>query len=801
MLKFITSFTIVSFLFSFGAGAQTKPTTWEGMLHEGRHAEAYSLARQQLQSPKADFLLGALALQVQNNDEAIAYLTSALGAQRDLSDYSYLLRGQAYLAKGEWQKALDDFKKAEVDAHIKFVAETSRFFQAEAHSALKQWKKAEPLYQKSLKKLQRTRYYPSAVWGYLVSQQKNNKGNKVCRQAKELYLKYPSFEKVEDWGIFLGENTVNGKKLGCLVTFGEQKLRVQRTLWAGLEEKAGAEIQALAKRAPASMKYAVDELRVSYLLHEGHVDEAQKLLAEYAKAKANDYDFLMLVGKVYSRSNNPQKGIESYYRAYQVSTRAAQAAPALFQSGFLSYYVGDYEGAIAKFKEFSQKYASHRMNVDSIWYVAWLQYLQKNYSEAEKSFLNIAAAKKAKPRQWHEHKEDKINYWTAMSLLRQGKKDQALERFNEMTHDESVGYYSVAAYQRANQITQKRVAASVAPKILLHENWWLPEAVAGAVKKDTEEDNLLTSEDPFEKKVDAILISESRAEDHLSEELVISHIPQTLAQDVKSVYFNNLERSMNRALALTRVGLDDLAYREVLDTEGYKLTNEQKQWLLNAHQSVNSFNRSVVLASYFYADQQAKLGLHHGKDYWTYSYPRAYDRVVEKFSRQFQTPRELIWSIMRAETIYRPDAISPVGARGLMQIMPRTGRKIASLGGEDVEVEDLLKPPVSIKYGSQYLQRLSKKFRGSVPLVAAAYNGGPHRVQAWMNYFGGLEMDEFIEHIPFMETRNYVKKVSKYYAIYNLIYNKKTDAMGVLAQPIGFKFEGSVPTMETWERL
>ena len=157
---------------------------------------------------------------------------------------------------------------------------------------------------------------------------------------------------------------------------------------------------------------------------------------------------------------------------------------------------------------------------------------------------------------------------------------------------------------------------------------------------------------------------------------------------------------------------------------------------------------------------------------------------------------------MRAETIFRADAISPVGARGLMQVMPRTGRKLASLMGEELHgAEELLEPEVSIRFGSFYLQRLLKKFKGNVSLAAAAYNGGPHRVQAWMHYFGDSDLDEFIEHIPYLATRDYVKKVTKYYAVYNLLYKKKTNAADFLVKPIGFKIDGTIPTMETWERL
>jgi len=799
-LKLYKTLSCLFILFLFSQAANAQNHSWEDSLHEGHHRDAYTSAKTQLHGPKADFYLGVLALQNNSNDEAVVYFSSALANSHDLADYIYLFRGQAHLAAGTPDKALEDFKKTQSTTHLKFLADVAQFEEAEAYLALKQWKKAEPLYQKTVKRLTHTKYHPAALWGYLFAQVKNNKANKVCRQAKELYLKYPSFPTVADWGIFLNDNAVSGKKLGCVVTFAEQKLRVQRMLWAGLEDKALGEIQALQKKASAAQKYNVDELMVSYLLSTGHVDEAQKLLENYAKAKDGDYDFQMLVGKVNSRSSTPQKGVDAYYHAYQIAKHAKDSAPALFQSGFLSYSVADYPGAEKKFKEYSEKFPTTRANSDALWYSAWLRYLQKDYAGAEKSFTAILDAKKAKPRLWSEHKEDKITYWIAMSELRQDKKDQALELFSEMTHDESVGYYSVAAFQRYRQITGHELASNA--KTFVSENWWLPEAVAGAVKKDNEDENLTPAEDPFVAKVDTILEFEGQADEALNDEVIIQHIPaNNLAKDVQSVYFNNLEKTMQRALALSRVGLDDFAYREVLDTEGNKLTNEQKTWLLKAHQSVNSYNRSVVLASYFYSEEFAKLGLIHGADYWNYSYPKAYEKIVMKYAKQLRTPPELIWSIMRAETIYRPDAISPVGARGLMQVMPRTSRKIASMSGESVEVEDLLQPPVSIKYGSTYLQRLLKKFKGSIPLTAAAYNGGPHRVQAWMSYFGGLDMDEFIEHIPYQETRNYVKKVTKYYAIYNLLYNQKTDAMEALAKPIGFKIAGSVPTMETWERL
>jgi soluble lytic murein transglycosylase len=195
------------------------------------------------------------------------------------------------------------------------------------------------------------------------------------------------------------------------------------------------------------------------------------------------------------------------------------------------------------------------------------------------------------------------------------------------------------------------------------------------------------------------------------------------------------------------------------------------------------------------------LGLHLGASLWQFVYPRAYENDVLKSGKEFGVPPEFVWSIMKAETNFRPDALSPVGARGLMQVMTHTGRKVASMIGKTIEGPDLFEPSVGVEIGTRYLQRNLKKFKGKIPLAAAAYNGGPHRVHLWLQQFGQLDMDEFIEHIPFVETRNYVKKVTQYYTLYNLLYNKNANASSWLAESVNVPLEGTPPTRETWEEI
>jgi soluble lytic murein transglycosylase len=86
-----------------------------------------------------------------------------------------------------------------------------------------------------------------------------------------------------------------------------------------------------------------------------------------------------------------------------------------------------------------------------------------------------------------------------------------------------------------------------------------------------------------------------------------------------------------------------------------------------------------------------------------------------------------------------------------------------------------------------------------VALVAASYNAGPHRVQGWIKEFGQLDMDEFIEHIPYMETRNYVKKVIRNFFVYQTLYEKKANQHLGLADKLVVKYSGPKPSSENWD--
>lgn len=129
------------------------------------------------------------------------------------------------------------------------------------------------------------------------------------------------------------------------------------------------------------------------------------------------------------------------------------------------------------------------------------------------------------------------------------------------------------------------------------------------------------------------------------------------------------------------------------------------------------------------------------------------------------TDQALALALMRQESLFNRTAMSPVGARGLMQLMPATAQKEARAAGMPFSVDRLTADPnYNVRLGTQHMVRLVNSYGGAYPLVLAAYNAGPGNVQKWLESYGDprrgeIDMLDWIESIPFRETRNYVQRV------------------------------------------
>jgi soluble lytic murein transglycosylase len=132
----------------------------------------------------------------------------------------------------------------------------------------------------------------------------------------------------------------------------------------------------------------------------------------------------------------------------------------------------------------------------------------------------------------------------------------------------------------------------------------------------------------------------------------------------------------------------------------------------------------------------------------------------------------LIHAITRQESEFDPQAVSPVGARGLMQVMPSTAKLVASRLGAPYDRSRLTADPAyNVNLGSAYLGEMIDTFDGSYVMAIAAYNAGPGRPREWMTNWGDprtgeIDVVDWIELIPFEETRNYVMRVMENLQVY-----------------------------------
>jgi len=150
-------------------------------------------------------------------------------------------------------------------------------------------------------------------------------------------------------------------------------------------------------------------------------------------------------------------------------------------------------------------------------------------------------------------------------------------------------------------------------------------------------------------------------------------------------------------------------------------------------------------------------------------FPLAYRDLYTRYTGDKQISPSYAMAISRQESAWNPTARSPVGASGLMQIMPATAThtvKMFSIPGYS-NSSQLFDPETNIKIGTSYLQYVYQQFGDNRIFASAAYNAGPGRVRSWLNNSGGkLDAVAFIESIPFSETRGYVKNVLAYDAYY-----------------------------------
>jgi tetratricopeptide (TPR) repeat protein len=229
-------------------------------------------------------------------------------------------------------------------------------------------------------------------------------------------------------------------------------------------------------------------------------------------------------------------------------------------------------------------------------------------------------------------------------------------------------------------------------------------------------------------------------------------------------------KRISRAEKLISIGFLEMGMKELSMIPKEKNNQEFLYYLAHLYKKAGGYQRAISLS------WGISRNSHHDSISPSLAeilFPKPYvEKAIQESSRYKLSPY-LVMGLMRQESAFNKRVVSSANAVGLMQLLPTTATRVArSMRTEIPEYNDLKKPAVNIQLGVKYLSGLLSDFDDNIIFALASYNAGPSKVRKWMNIRSSLKPLEFMESIPYKETRNYVKKVLRNYVIYKTLYGE-----------------------------
>lgn len=584
----------------------------------------------------------------------------------------------------------------------------------------------------------------------------------------------------------------------CPVKFDDFVYRMRMLIFSGEDKKAQAEITEFAELKKLKAWEAA-YLQAVYFSNSGDPTLAFATAIPYEAEIRKNEDYSENLFYISQRAGELAKAEELINYIIKNNSKWRRKKDLIFQKAFLFYQTKRYTEANKFLQDLIKAHSSHKRKIkskeydDLTWLSAWCFYLAKDYPKAQAALI--------KNLKWSNDKARNL-YWLAQTEMALGNPMQGVAYFRQLAlpvlNGKSFSYYNYLGWLRFES-NKVHVASDLVKSQIQSIN--SGRGVYEMPDFSSNPSDLLKEYDSY--------FNAFGVNDDVNVQ-IINQDEQAIADitTIKGIHVETptqLKNQMTWADDLVRWGYTDLAKWHLLEVEKTLKTKNAVEPLIEYYADKKYYHRALQLANNAIPSSGKNLSKKDEPLLWGSLYPKAYEAAVERESKKRKLHPYLLWSIMKAETQYKADAISPVGAVGLMQFMPYTSKKVAQLLNEDHRTKQLFEPDAAIKYGAMYLKKLSDELGGQYPLVAAAYNGGPHRVKLWMKNFRepdntNMDYDVFIEHIPFNETRTYVKRVVSYILTYQKLYEEKIDIKTSkwIIEKIPFKLTEPILLKEEW---
>jgi soluble lytic murein transglycosylase len=547
--------------------------------------------------------------------------------------------------------------------------------------------------------------------------------------------------------------------LGPAPTFGQQLYYVDRLLLAHSFEEAKGTLDHIAALAKTGADKQALQLRLGELAYREE-DYAKAIEIFRGLAKTTDrrwrLEFEQWLARTLSASGDTAGAIAVHLAIRTREADSAAAREALFKAAWLAYNGADHAQAIKLFGEFVEAFPDDASASDALWFLAWNAYRQGDLPTA------VASLKKLRERFGSGPLVMRASYWEGRIAVAMGQARTARTRFEAVVAKQPYDYYGLLARKRLGELDRLADVERHAALYASLDAPTLPALEAPASAPTTPS------------------VSPVPTRDELPWGGGLAPLAKADMPWGASV-FDWQSPAGQRVQALLRVGLVEPAAQVVERMTPFSgfdplEVNYARARLLYA---LRAFGPSYRLAGRAFRSATSGNVTPESRRFFQLAYPMAYMPQIEAAASEFKVSPYVLLALMRQESAFNRRARSTASASGLLQIIPRTGAKIAErLGVRDYTFAALQDPKTNIRFAAWYVAELLKKYHDHLALAVGSYNGGPRAMSHWLTLRAGSATDEFVEDIPFRETRQYVKTVLGNLTAYDALYGK-----GELALP------------------
>ncbi len=461
--------------------------------------------------------------------------------------------------------------------------------------------------------------------------------------------------------------------------------------------------------APAGQRSAgLIQLANSYM-HDGNTRMAREALDQIPDDGSEASAEKWYQQAEIARNANDDASLSNILEHMRASTpKSPWLEATLLSAGNMYLLRKDYDRALDYYREIHERFPSGTKAAYAHWKCAWLTYMQRRNDQAKKYF------------------EEQVEFYPGTNEV-----SNAMYWRGRMAEDERDYSTARAYYVKLSERYRNYYYGVLARRRLLT----LPAAPVVTVA----------------------------ALQHVSSMAALDPVSQIVDPPEDDLHYN-------RAKLLENAGMTDLAVREL---QAGSVTGPCWEMLEIAkiYTSGGEYYRALqalkrAISGYFAMDVST-LPL----QYWQGLFPRPYWDALRTYSEENGLDPYLVASLIRQESEFNPSAVSRANAYGLMQLLPRTGKGEARKTGlQHYSTDSLLDPTTNIELGTHYFRQMVDEFGGQVEYALAAYNAGADRVQDWRSSGSYRDVEEFVESIPFTETREYVQAIVRNAEVYKKVY-------------------------------